>query len=203
MWHRRYRGFHAGQPADLRRAHRPAASWTGRGRHHDGARRRAVPAQGRGSRARRVPAAAHAAAEGQHRHRPRALPDGGLRQFRRGAAVLRQCAVWHLPRTQRQPHQRPAARGRADARRSPAPEHLVRLRSAAQRARERTAAFRHDECLGCRHLRRDQRHVPPDPGRLRCRRDDPRPRRDRLPRSARHPSRWSSASAIRRAAAST
>ncbi len=78
--------------------------------------------------------------------------------------------------------------GRADARGPPSPQHLVRLRGAAQRARERAAAVRYDARLGCRHLRRDQRHVPPDPGRLRRRRDDPRPRRDRLPRSARHPS---------------
>ena len=188
MWHRRYRGFHAGKPADLRRAHRPAASWTGRGRHHDGARRRAVPAQGRGSRARRLPAAAHAAAEGQHRHRPRALPDRGLRQFRRGAAVLRQCAVRPLPRAQRQPHQRAAARGRADAGGPPSPQYVVGFGGAAQRARERAAALRHDARLGRRHLRRHQRHVPPDPGRLCRHRDDPRSRRDRLPRPARHPS---------------
>ena len=55
-------GFSSGQPADLRRAHGPAASRPGRRGHHDRARGRAVPAQGRRPRARRVPAAAHAAA---------------------------------------------------------------------------------------------------------------------------------------------
>ncbi len=187
MWNRRHRGFHPSQPADLRRAHGAAAPWTGRGGHHDRARRRAVPAQGRGSRARRVPATAHAAAEGQHRHRPRALSDGRLRQLRRSAAVLRQCAVWPVPGAQRQPHQRAAARGRADARRPPSPQYLVGFGGAAQRARERAAALRHDARLGRRHLRRHQRHVPPHPGRLCRHRDDPRSRRDRLPRSARHP----------------
>ncbi len=53
----------------------------------------------------------------------------------------------------------PAARRRADARGPPAPQHLLRFRSAAQRARQRAAALRHHARLGRRHLRRDQRHV--------------------------------------------
>ena len=48
-------------------------------------------------------------ARGQRRHRPRALSDGRLRRHRRGAAVLREFAVRHLPRAQRQPDQRRAS----------------------------------------------------------------------------------------------
>ena len=46
------------------------------------------------------------------------------------------------------------ARRRADSRGSPPPEHLVGLRGAAERARERAAARRHAARLGGRHLRR-------------------------------------------------
>ena len=86
--------------------------------------------------------------KGNVRHRPRALPDRRLRQLGRGAAVLRQLALRHLPRAQRQPDQCRGARRRADARGPAPPEHRLGLGGAAERARERAAALRHAARVG-------------------------------------------------------
>ena len=56
-------------------------------------------------RPRRIPSAAHVATDRQYRHWPYSLPDRGWRAEPRGTTVLRQFAVRHLPRPQRQPDQ--------------------------------------------------------------------------------------------------
>ena len=166
------------------------------------ARRRAVRAQGPRPGARRVRAAPHAGAQGQHRHGPRALPDGRLRQRLRSPAVLRERAVRHLPRAQRQSHQCARARRSARARRPPPPQHQFRFRSAAQRARLGAAARRHAARHAGRHLRRGERGLSPLPRRLRRRRHGHRPR-PAGPCAIRTASaRWCSASARRRRAPS-
>ena len=104
--HRRDGRHQPRQSASLRCADGAAASRPGCRGHHDGVRRPAVLAQGRRPGARRVRAAAHARAGRQCRHRPRALSDRRLRQRLRGAALLRQCALRHLPGAQRQSDQR-------------------------------------------------------------------------------------------------
>jgi len=150
-------------------------------------RRRAVRAQGQWPGARRVPAASHARAQRQRRHRPRALPDGGLRRRLRSAAVLRQCALRHLPWAQRQSHQRDGARRDPDPRGPAPPQHHLRLGGAAERVRFRAAAGRDRAHHARGRLCRPERPVPPLPRRL-CRgRDDHRPRHTRLSRSERHP----------------
>ena len=140
--------------------------------------------------------------QGQHRHRPRALPDRRLRQRLRGAAVLRQRALRHLPRAQRQPHQRRRARRDPDPRGPPAPQHHLRLRGAAERVRLRAAARRHAAHHAGGRVRRAERGLSALPRRLRGRRDDHRPRHPRLPRPERHPPAGARASATRRAAPS-
>ena len=81
-------------------------------------------------------------------------PDRRLRQRRRSAAVLRQLAVRHLPRAQRQPDQRRASSREVLEPRPPPPQHQLRFRSAAQRVRARAAARRHAARHAGRHLRR-------------------------------------------------
>ena len=104
--------------------------------------RQHVPhAQGRRHGARRVPHAQHALARRQHRHRALPLPDRRLGiRGRRGAAVLRQLAVRHRPRPQRQPDQLRAAEAGDVPQRPAAHQHQLRLRGAAQRARARARA---------------------------------------------------------------
>src|SRR6267378_3070623 len=144
-------------------------------------------AHGQWPGARRVPAASHARAQRQRRHRPRALPDGGLRRRLRSAAVLRQCALRHLPWAQRQSHQRDGARRDPDPRGPAPPQHHLRLGGAAERVRFRAAAGRDRAHHARGRLCRPERPVPPLPRRL-CRgRDDHRPRHTRLSGSERHP----------------
>ena len=114
-------------------------------------------------------------------------PTAGCDSSARSAAVLRQLALRHLPGAQRQPHQRRRAVRGARPRGPAPPQHELRLRSAAQRVRARAAALRHAARLGGRHLRGRERRVSALPRRLCGGRDDPRPRRARLPRPARHP----------------
>ena len=64
-----------------------------------------LPPQRQRSRQRRVPPAAHAAAGRQRRHRPRALSDGRMFEFGRSAADVRELALRHHARAQRQSHQ--------------------------------------------------------------------------------------------------
>ncbi len=94
--------------------------------------RRTVHAQGFGVGARCVSAEAHAEAQGQRRHRPRALSHGRVRQRARRTTLLRQFALRHLPGPQRQSDQCARAHRSPGARRSPAPEHRLRFGSAAQ-----------------------------------------------------------------------
>ena len=148
---------------------------------------RAVHAQGFRAGARCVPAEAHAQAQGQHGHRPRALPDGRRRQRARCAALLREFSLRHLPRPQRQSDQRARIDRSAGARGSPPSEYRIGLRGAAQRAGLRAAARRYAARDAGRHLCRGQRGISPLPRRLRGRRDGHRPRHPGVPRPERHP----------------
>ena len=122
-------------------------------------------------------------------------PDRRLRWGLRGAALLRQCALRHLPRAQRQPDQRRRARRGADPRGSPPPEHDLRFRGAAERLRLGAAARRHRRASPPADMfAAAERGLPPLPRRLRGGRHDHRPRRARVPRSATASARWCSAS---------
>ena len=74
-------------------------------------------------------------------------PDRRLRRRRRGAAVLRQCAVRHRARPQRQPDERRGALAHDGRGGPPPPQHALGLRGAAQRFRERAAAL---DCVASR-----------------------------------------------------
>ena len=76
-------------------------------------------------------------------HRPLPLSDRGLGVLRaRGAAVLRQLAVRHHARPQRQPDQQRGAEARALPARLPPRQHQLRFRGAAERAGARARARR-------------------------------------------------------------
>ena len=167
----------------------PAAPRPGR-RGHRHQRAQLLPhAQGRRHGARRVPHARHALAAGQPRHRPLPLPDRRLGvQGRRGAAVLRQLAVRHRPRPQRQPDQLRAAEGRDVPHRPAAHQHRLGLGGAGQRPRARARAGRGQAASRARgHLRRGGERPPARARRLRGGGDDRRLRRAGVPRPVRHP----------------
>ena len=95
------------------------------------------------------------------------------------AQPLREFALRHLPRAQRQPDQFARTHRSAGPGRPPASEHRIRFRSPAQCAGVRTAAGRHAPRHARRHLRRSQRRVSALPRRLCCRRHGDRPRHSR------------------------
>ena len=94
-------------------------------------------------------------------------PTAGCDNAAEAQPFYRERAVRHLPRAQRQSHQRARARRSSRARRPPPPEHQFRLRSAAQRAGVRAAASGHAARHASRHLRRGERGISPLPRRLR------------------------------------
>ena len=143
MRHRRRHLQGARQPVDLRRAAAAAAPRAGRRGHRHDAGHALLHAQGARHGARRLPHPQHALAARQRRPGPGALPDRRQRLQRRGgAALLRQRALRHRARAQRQPHQRAGAEGRAGADRPPPHQHRQRHRGADQRAGARTAIRR-------------------------------------------------------------
>ena len=167
-----------------------AAPRPGRRRHRHDAGHQVLHAQGARHGARRLPHAQHARAAGHRRPRPGALPDGGQRLQRRGgAAVLRQLAVRHRARAQRQPHQRARAEARAVRHRPPPHQHRVatprccstcsRTSSSAPRATGSSTPDAIFTAVAAVH-RRVKRLV-------RGRRADRRLRPARVPRSVRHP----------------
>ena len=90
---------------------------------------------------------------GNARHRPLPLSDRGQRVLRaRIAAVLREFAVRHHARAQRQPDQQRGAEARALPARFPPRQHQFRLRGAAQRAGARARA-RGASCAGSTRTR--------------------------------------------------
>ena len=187
--HRRHRLHRTRQPADLRQPAAAAAPRSGLDGNRHGRRPGLPHGEGPGAGARGVPHPRHALAHRQHRPRARALHHEGRRRARRrGPAVLRERAVRHHPRAQRQPHEHPRAVGRPVQHR-PAPRQLdERHRDAAQRARHRAAGPDH---------RARPRPRPGVPGRragaragrglVRRHRADRRLRAARLPRPLRHP----------------
>ena len=117
------------------------------------------------------------------------LSHGGLRVLRaRVAAVLRQLAVRHHARAQRQPHQQRGAEARALPARLPPRQHQLRQRGAAERAgaraRARGAA---SPARPRRDLQGGRGRAQALPRRVRGGRDDRRLRHARVPRSVRHP----------------
>ena len=189
MWNRRSDRANAGEPAHLRRLAAAAASRPGRGGHRHDAGHEVLHAEVARHGSRRLSHAQHACAAGQRRPRPGALPDRGQRLQRRGsAAVLRQRAVRHRPRPQRQPHERGPAEAGA-VRHRPAPhQHRQRHRGADQRSRARARARRRRlAALARPRLRRRRGGAPAHQGLVRRRRADRRPGPARLPRSVRHP----------------
>ena len=126
---------------------------------------------------------------GSVRHCPHALSDRRLGVVGgRGAAVLRQFAVRHRARPQRQPDQYRPAQKRAVPP-GPAPrQHQFRFRGAAQRAGARAAGGRGQlQARPGDHFRRGIGRAPALPRRLCGRGDDRRLRPARVPRSLRHP----------------
>ena len=103
VWNRWHGRHEPRQSTHLRCAAGLAASRPGCRRHHDLAGWRAVSAQGRGPGARCLQPGRDAGTARQCRHRSCALPHRGLRLGRGVATVLRERALWHLPRAQRQP----------------------------------------------------------------------------------------------------
>ncbi|KAF5307723.1 hypothetical protein FQR65_LT18343 [Abscondita terminalis] len=103
--------------------------------------------QGAWPGARRVPHPQHARAARHVRRRPGTLSHRGFqRQRGRGPALLRECAVWHHVRPQRQPDELARVARIALPRRPPPYQHQFRLRSAAQRAGPRAAVGRQPAC---------------------------------------------------------
>ena len=189
MWNRRSDLEGAGQPADLRRLAAAPASRPGRRRHRHHAGHQVLHAEGARHGARRLSHPQHAGAAGHRRPRPGALPDRGQRLQRRGsAAVLRQRAVRHRPRPQRQPHQCPGPEAGALRRRSPPHQHRQRHRGADQRprarARKRGARVAADARRG---LRRGRSRAPPHQGLVCGGGADRRPGAACLSRPVRHP----------------
>ena len=189
MRNHRRGGEDPGEPAAVRRAAAAAAPRAGRGRNRHQRASDVPHAQGAGLRARRLPHARHALARRQPRHRALPLPDRrvGIRG-QRGAAVLRQLAVRHRPRPQRQPDELRTAQAGDVPQRPAAHQHQLRLRGAAQRARARARARR--ERAAARSgdgLQRRRERAPARARRLRGGGDDRGLRRARVPRPARHP----------------
>ena len=141
--------------------------------------------KGAGLRARRVPHAQHARSDGQCGHRPLPLSDRRLRVVRaRVAAVLRQFAVRHHARAQRQPDQQRGAEARAVPARLPPRQHQFRFGSPAQRARAGARARRASrQARRQRDLHRGGRRAQALPRRLRDRRHDRGLRTARVSRS--------------------
>ena len=146
-------------------------------------------AQGQRHGARRVPHAQHARPRRQLRHRPLPLSDRRLGvQGRRGAAVLRQLAVRHRPRPQRQPDQLRSAEGGDVPHRPAAHQHRLGLRGAGQRAGARAGeVVEQAQARAAHHLHRGRQRAPAPARRLRRGGDDRRLRRAGVPRSLRHP----------------
>ncbi len=91
-----------------------------------------------------LPHARHARPPRRHRVGARALRHQGHRvERRRGAALLRQRALRHRARAQRQSHEHPRADDRALPQGSPPPQHQQRHRAAREHPRLRAAVRDH------------------------------------------------------------